>query len=270
MWLKRYLQPLTATSSRRRPTRQGPVTGRLRVEALEDRCLLSNYVVTDLGLQSAGGINNLGQVAGLSATGDAVLWQNGTAITLGTRGEGLAVSDAGHVAGYSVISVYPSPDRRHAFLVTPEDTDQDGHPDRWFRDSNRDGLNDLMIDLGTLGRAESIARDVNAFGQVVGETYAAGPSYSRAFVWSNGVMTDLGTLGGRMSQAYAINDAGQVVGWAEDASWSARGFLINPEDTNADGAPDRWYRDSNGDGANDLMVVLPGGIWGRDLNRRVT
>jgi len=40
-----------------------------------------------------------------------------------------------------------------------------------------------------------------------------------------------------MSFAYRINDAGQVLGWAEGASWSTRGFLINPEDTNADGRP---------------------------------
>src|SRR5262245_23469171 len=248
---------LTLTSSRRRPARR-PSSARLSLEALEDRCVLSNYLLTDLGLQSAGDINNHGQVAGQKRyeTGDyAVLWQNGTAINLGTLGEpgsfstGLAVSDAGHVVGYSHISVYPSPDsfELHAFLVTPEDTDQDGVPDRWFRDSNSDGRNDLMINLGTLGGAESIARDVNAFGQVVGET-----SYSRAFIWSGGVMTDLGTLSGPTSLAYAINDAGQVLG-----SSSGYGFLINPEDTNADGVPDRWYRDTNGDGTNDFMIVLP-------------
>jgi probable HAF family extracellular repeat protein len=273
MWIQNFFKSLTSTSTRRRPIRRGSPASPLRVEPLEDRCLLSNYLVTDLGLETAADINNHGQVAGLKPfdTGShAALWQVGTTIDLGALGGygfysgGQAISDAGHVAGYA--SVGADSFEKHAFLITPEDTDQNGIPDRWFRDSNSDGANDLMIDLGALGRVESIARDVNALGQVVGETYAAGPSYSRAFVWSNGVMTDLGTLGGPMSQAYAINDAGQVVGWAMDANWSISGVLINPEDTNADGAPDRWYRDTNGDGANDLMVVLPSISYNSDIN----
>ena len=36
----------------------------------------------------------------------------------------------------------------HAFLLTPEDTDGNGAPDRWFRDGNSDRKNDLMLDLG--------------------------------------------------------------------------------------------------------------------------
>jgi probable HAF family extracellular repeat protein len=269
MWIQNFFKSLTSNSKSRRPIRRRRQVSRLRMEQLEERRLLTNYGITDLGLETAADINNHGQIAGHKsfATGShAALWQDGTSFDLGAQGgagfysAAQAISDAGHVAGYA--SVGANTFERHAFLITPEDTDENGIPDRWFRDSNADGANDLMIDLGALGRAESIARDVNAFGQVVGETYAVGPSYARAFVWNNGVMTDLGTLGGTMSQAYAINDAGQVVGWTE-----AGGFLINPEDTNADGIADRWYRDTNGDGANDLMVLLPREIsYNSDIN----
>jgi probable HAF family extracellular repeat protein len=69
-------------------------------------------------------------------------------------------------------------------------------------------------------------------------------------------MIDLGTLGGQHSYASAINDRGQVVGAGQTADQVYRAFLINPEDSNGDGSPDRWFRDLDGDGANDLMTAL--------------
>jgi probable HAF family extracellular repeat protein len=68
-----------------------------------------------------------------------------------------------------------------------------------------------MMDLGTLGGAESNALGINPKGQVVGySTTATGPWH--AFLWESGVMTDLGTLGGGFSLAEDINPSGQVVG----------------------------------------------------------
>lgn len=235
------------------------------LESLEQRLLMSTYSVVDLGMLSANDVNNAGQVVGMAryATGDrATLWQDGIRIDLGTLGNAgsfssaAAISNAGHVVGDAYIDAASSV--KHAFLVTPEDTNGDGKADRWYRDSNADGRNDLIRDLGTLGLVESYAFDVNASGVVVGEARAQDGAYSRAFVWRNGVMINLGTMGGASSSASAINDAGQVVGWAYGPQNIPITFLINPEDTNGDGTPDRWSRDVNADGINDLMVVLPG------------
>src|SRR5262249_32431154 len=110
-----------------------------------------------------------------------------------------------------------------------------------------------IIDLGTLGGGYSQAYDINASAQVVGSAELAG-GRQHAFLWQRGVMTDLSTLGGNYSTARGINDAGQVVGESYTASNSnPHAFLITPEDTDGNGSPDRWFRDSNADGKNDLM-----------------
>ena len=112
-----------------------------------------------------------------------------------------------------------------------------------------------VIDLGTLGGTISHADDINASGQVVGWS-ARSSGIEHAFLWQNGIMTDLGTLGGSYSTANGINDVGQIVGSAGTADGTAHAFLLTPEDTDGNGTPDRWFRDSNSDGKNDLMLDL--------------
>ena len=68
--------------------------------------------------------------------------------------------------------------------------------------------------------------------------------------------TDLGTLGGTESKAVAVNDSGQIVGFSRDFYELRQAFLINPQDTDGDEIPDLWFRDADGDGANDLMINL--------------
>jgi probable HAF family extracellular repeat protein len=83
-----------------------------------------------------------------------------------------------------------------------------------------------MMDLGTLGGFHSIARAINAAGQVVG--YAETFGQSHAFLYSDGVMNDLGTLGGNYSDAYDINAAGQVVGYSSfPRDFNTRAFLYS-------------------------------------------
>ena len=201
--------------------------------------LWENGVMTDLGTlgglttSRAGDINDAGQVVGQSSDGvtttRAFLWESGVMIDLGTLGGAFAsaggINEAGEVVGISEIA-FPV---LQAFLLVPEDTDGDGNPDRWFRDVDSDGVNDLMIDLGNLGKGFSQALDINEVGQVVGGSLTAA-SENHAFLWERGVMTDLGTLPGAVgtppfSVARGINDASQAVGFSQTASGATHATL---------------------------------------------
>ena len=233
MWLKNFLEFLTSNSTRRPPIRRRPLGWWTRFDALEDRCVPSAYSIIQIPFAPQD-VNDNGQVVG-----GASLWHDGTLIDLGV-GNAYAINDAGQVVGRS---------GNTAFLITPEDTDGDGAPDRWYRDDNQDGVNDLMTSLPFL-----TAYDINSSGQVVGDKYG---DPDHGVLWQNGQLIDLGP-----GVAYGINDAGQVVG--ADYYSSGFNFLLSPEDTNGDGTPDLWYRDTNNDGVNDLMVAL--GQWGIVFN----
>src|SRR5260370_19321351 len=78
-----------------------------------------------------------------------------------------------------------------------------------------------VADLGTLGGSGSVARSLNANGQVVGN------SYGRAFLYSNGTMRDLDPLAGGNNAAFGINNSGQVVGWSQAAAGNLHAFLYS-------------------------------------------
>jgi len=67
--------------------------------------------------------------------------------------------------------------------------------------------------LGTLGGASSVARAINARGEVVGQSNTANGAM-HAFLWSKAAgMRDLGTLPGLLnSSAASIDDKGRIVG----------------------------------------------------------
>ena len=152
---------------------------------------------------------------GVMSAGRAFLWSPaGGYRDLGTLGGAAscaaALSDAGHVAGYS----QTADGAVRAFVWTAAGG---------------------MRDLGTLpGGAESRAFDVNDAGQVVGSSLDAA-GVPRAVVWGpDGAIQEVGRLPERvlpvypgdpqpqvwrdsLSYATAINNRGQVVGWAQAA-----------------------------------------------------
>jgi len=163
------------------------------------------------------GINAGGQVAGISATtGDAAehatLWipttprsSSGTLHDLGTLGgtysQGTGINDSGQVTGYS-----------------DETGDSTSRAIMW-KPTTPGSASGTMHDLGSLGGSVSFGWDINASGQVTGNSDTSGDEATHAFLWKpttpngvTGTMHDLGSLGGTWSDGGGINDSGQVAG----------------------------------------------------------
>jgi probable HAF family extracellular repeat protein len=213
--------------------------------------------ITGPGYSGAMGLNDQGQVTGWRLSGPshrAFLWSQvgGMAdlgVLAGGSAEGMAVNNAGHVVGGSMVS--STPVVSHAFLWTRtggmadlgtlggtycyaqavNDVDEvvgagrtaSGamHAFSWTQAGG-------MVDLGTLGGTTSSTGRVSETGQVVGySTIASGDTH--AFSWTAaGGMVDLGTLGGTTSYANDVNDAGQVVGYSTTSSGDTHAFSWTP------------------------------------------
>ncbi len=194
-----------------------------------------SYVVTDLGTlggaaSSAQGIGDDGMAVGWATTSagarrafrarDRGITDLGT-LAGGSYSHATAINDRGQVTGYGGINEY-GPDFNEftqAFF--------------WS--------NGVMQSLGALycpcsfnrRYGTSMAHDINAAGQVVGESETVRGEWVRhAVLWQDGGMQDIGGGNGdwSISRAFAINDRGQVVGdFAQDAGrmavYNRRAFL---------------------------------------------
>ena len=206
----------------------------------------SAYTFTDLGAVDGFGLNNGGQVAGVSYGVDGFqrpfLYDQGNQLDLGTLGgvEGGAfgLNNKGQVVGWADTTN----GAQHAFLYSAG----------------------TMTDLGTLGGTNSYAYAISDNGLVAGwsETtsgvahaffYQAGtmtdlgPGYAsgvstngqvtgwsvlsslawHAFLYTGGKLNDLGTLGGAVSEGLAINNSGQVAGWSGLTNGTQHAFLYS-------------------------------------------
>ena len=187
------------------------------------------YTVVDIphfaggrSLTTAHGINNSGQVVGLSAIGDGgivstgYMWDPVTGMTRlrmlpGTsRARATAINDHGFAVG--VMYFGPS-------------TDPTDHAVLWRPDGS-------VSELGTLGGSISSATDISNSGHVTGRGQYESSQYDfHAFLWSaDAYMADVGDLlnGSDRSNGYAVNSAGQVVGNSRvrlDSAYPYRGFV---------------------------------------------
>lgn len=212
-----------------------------------------HYKPIDLGvlpggnLSNAYGVNDHGQVAGVSKTSASFnhgfLWTKVAGMKdLGTLGGNFssaqAINDAAQIVGQAETS-----SSAYAFLLTNgamQDLGSLGNlPSQanainfdtatntftqiagWSLTSDGSAYHAVIwdaslniFDLGTLGGNASFAFGNNCNGQVVGSSGTTGGN-SDAFLWGPALgMEDLGTLGGTMSQANAINCFGAIVGYS--------------------------------------------------------
>jgi len=83
-----------------------------------------------------------------------------------------------------------------------------------------------VTDLGTVsGDDYSVARSVNAAGEITGAVGSDKNNLSDIFVYNAGEMTSLGTLGGTSGIGNGINASGQVAGYSTNTSGTYRAFL---------------------------------------------
>lgn len=113
----------------------------------------------------------------------------------------------------------------------------------------------VMIDLGGLAEAPSVACDINNNGQVVGYYSSADTMLdppSTAFLYDNGVMFELEGLGeGHIARAYGINDSGQIVGVGSIDAYDHHIYPFGWNDFDGDGVleeDDTFMLSSGGDG----------------------
>ena len=150
----------------------------------------------DLPLLEGRGLNNRGQVVGYQA-GDGtvgkrpVLWSAAGSVLLPAPagGDALAVNERGQVVGY-----------------TQANPNGPQHATLW----DATGVQDLGT-FPELGGVQSIARGLNAAGQVVGSVTLEAPNV-HGFLWDSGRMQDLTPMVGCSGWAASINQAGWIVG----------------------------------------------------------
>lgn len=225
-----------------------------------------SFQITDLGVGSAFGINDNGQVVGsFGGVSGPVIWSRSGGVVPLTTSTGLnqfdiagasAINNAGQISGtvrssnffQSAGAFWANPNS----LVILPNTRQDNNTSA----INNSGLivgtgstsryssptswqNGVGSDLPLLGYypptgPQGDANDVNDIGVIVGSSSNPDSVDRHAVYWENGTVHDLGMLpGDQYSKAYAVNNKGEIVGVSGGASgtqtflWSALGGMTS-------------------------------------------
>lgn len=250
------------------------------------------YTMTEIGDPQAsytalGGINNNGEIAGLSDW-RPFLWRNGELLDLSSvLGDNVSpegINDLGQITGryegpsygflYTDGVVTDLGVVKNSFSSDPDDVNNLGEvvfvalvfpwdqPGTYYHWSYiyRNGTYEKVP---TLGGDYSRAYAINDSGVVAGGATLKGESQSHAIIYKNGQVTDLGTLGGPNSLAYDINEAGTVTGRAQIAgTLDDHAFLSYPIGTGRRmidlGVLPGAGRRSYGEAVNNLNQVVGG------------
>jgi probable HAF family extracellular repeat protein len=234
----------------------GVVTGWSEVGRFIARSFIYDGTMHDLGTigrnNFASDINSVGQVTGrldnASGLGHAFLWNANLPIgdtgTMYDIGSGFLFSAGAGINAYGQVTGNTQPadgsGGLRAFIWQP---------------TSRNGNSGTMYELPTLGGRDSSGLDINARGQVTGDSSITGNTTSRAYIWTpstpNGItgkMVPIDTLGGTGSRGVAINSRGWVTGFA-GTSTGQHAFLYDGKEM------------------HDLGSLVPGlSSEGKDLN----
>jgi probable HAF family extracellular repeat protein len=190
------------------------------------------YTLTNLGQGAADGINDNGQVVGVSGA-DAFIYSSGTMtyFRIGGSTRAWAINSAGVVAG-----TYPVNENLNSgFIRQPNGS------------------------LSSIPLADAYA--INDAGTVAGDHVDG--SVLDAATYSGGTVTDLGTLGGNYSVAWGISSTGLVVGQARDSAGNDHAvYWANGVITTLSSNPDTvaWAVNSSGKiVGTDLYKIIDGG-----------
>ncbi|MEA5112560.1 MAG: hypothetical protein VB050_00885 [Geobacteraceae bacterium] len=212
---------------------------------------------------SASGVNNAGQVVGISDTATAgvrhaFIWDATNGMqdlgSLGGLSSARRINNAGQAVGYYI----GADAKQHAFIWNQATGMQDLGV--VANGSMANGINNLgqvvgesaggfgsffwsaatgAVNLKTFGPSRRIyAYDINSSGQIVGYGSPAPGTGDRAVLWDsytgspidlNSLFPDLIASGWILSEATGINDQGQITGWMRQTSGSAlHAFVLTP------------------------------------------
>lgn len=184
--------------------------------------------MTDLGAFQPTGINNRDEVIGsFDWATSALLWRDGKLTDLGTLGGPLnfpaGINDRGQVVGMSstaddndVPFLWTAGRMRALPLDTATNINNRSEISGMVADS--DGVHaavyrhGTVVALGAGPQDRSTTQAINNLGWVVGWKWSTTDDNAQAALWRHNVRTDLGALSGTFSAPLAINDRGEILG----------------------------------------------------------
>jgi probable HAF family extracellular repeat protein len=162
-----------------------------------------NYTYTWIDVGLPFGINNLGQIVGISESHGFLLNSDGSLITIDFPGALSTVSYGINNAG-QIVGGFQDSTGAHGFLYS--------------------GGSFTTIDVPGATTGTTVAFGINDASEVVGSFYDGAGSHG--FLYSGGSFTAIDVPG--LAVAFGINDVGQIVGSTSSGSHS---FLLNTDGT---------------------------------------